>query len=200
MTWWRCAIVSRRLWRLAALALLLAGCGEYRHERLSLVPVGQVSATELRFLRRDLAAFYGVRCAIRTERLAVPTGAAQVDADALLNALEALPTERGERLLAVCSGDGGQPGTSFVFGLARRRGRCGVIFTGRLRTDVDQRGYERRLAIEAHHELGHVYGLGHCPNDGCAMCFSPGLIDVDAKRPSYCEHCRELLERWRRER
>ena len=198
MTSWRSAIAtSWRLLGLLLLAGLLSACSEHPGERLSLLPVGNVPAAELRALRSELQQFYGVRAAIRADRVTTQSGPGQVDADALLTALESLPTVPGERLLAVCAGDGGQRGMNFVLGLARRRGRCGVVFCQRLRQGVDAECFARRLAVEAHHELGHVYGLGHCDVPGCAMQFSATLTEVDRKRPSYCEHCRELLGRWR---
>jgi len=202
MTLWRCAIAGHsrpRLALAAALAALLCGCAERPRGSLSLLPIGEVPAAQVRHLRADLAGF-GVPIRVRHDPVTVAPGAGQVDAEAVLAAVEALPIARGERVLALCSGDGGQRGLTFVLGLARRGGRCAVVYTHRLRAGTDDVAYRRRLATEAYHELGHAYGLGHCAQPGCAMVFSATVPDVDAKRPSYCDHCRELLGRWRRAR
>jgi archaemetzincin len=50
----------------------------------------------------------------------------------------------------------------------------------------------RRTLIEAVHELGHLQGLGHCPDRRCVMHFSNCLLDTDRKQPDFCSRCEEL--------
>jgi archaemetzincin len=40
------------------------------------------------------------------------------------------------------------------------------------------------------HELGHVFGLEHCPDPECVMHFSNSLLDTDRKSTSFCSQCR----------
>jgi len=42
---------------------------------------------------------------------------------------------------------------------------------------------------EAVHELGHTYGLKHCPNPACVMHFSNSLHDTDLKGWKFCPNC-----------
>ncbi|MEA2005134.1 MAG: hypothetical protein U9O50_02570 [Acidobacteriota bacterium] len=48
--------------------------------------------------------------------------------------------------------------------------------------------------MEAVHELGHTYGLSHCPDAKCVMHFSNSLLDTDKKSASFCTHCHKLLD------
>jgi len=43
------------------------------------------------------------------------------------------------------------------------------------------------------HELGHTYGLGHCPDTHCVMHFSNSLRDTDIKSATFCPACQELI-------
>lgn len=121
----------------------------------------------------------------------------QIRADGLLRALHSkfgvLPYQR---VLAVISGDGYVEGLNFVFGIAVG-GWGGIVFTERLRPELyegvpNDALFQARLLKEALHELGHSFGLQHCPNN-CVMRFSNSVIDVDRKSAFFCRRCaREL--------
>jgi archaemetzincin len=53
----------------------------------------------------------------------------------------------------------------------------------------DQALFRERALKEAVHELGHTYGLQHCPNLRCVMHFSNSLRDTDAKQAKWCSRC-----------
>jgi archaemetzincin len=102
-------------------------------------------------------------------------------------------------LLLVVYGDGYAPGLNFVFGHALLGGGAAVVYTERLRPEYygqppDQQLYLERLLKEALHELGHSFGLEHCPNPRCVMSFSNSIVEVDAKEPRYCPACAAKLE------
>jgi archaemetzincin len=46
---------------------------------------------------------------------------------------------------------------------------------------------------EAVHELGHTYGLSHCRDIHCVMCFSNTLGDTDRKGVRFCAACEPKL-------
>ena len=105
-----------------------------------------------------------------------------------------------DALLLVVNGDGYVPGLNFVFGHALLGGGVGVVYTERLRPEYygeepDRARYLERLLKESMHELGHGFGLEHCPNPRCVMSFSNSIVEVDHKEPRYCTRCASILER-----
>jgi len=50
-----------------------------------------------------------------------------------------------------------------------------------------------RMNVEAVHELGHTYGLGHCGNPRYVMFFSNSLMDTDRKGSEFCPSCKSKL-------
>lgn len=53
--------------------------------------------------------------------------------------------------------------------------------------------FKLRALKEALHELGHTFGLMHCPNSYCVMHFSNSIVDTDMKKAEYCFNCRFKL-------
>jgi len=106
-----------------------------------------------------------------------------------------------DALLLVVGGDAYVPGLNFVFGQAMLGAGVAVVYTERLRPEFygepgDESVLRLRLLKEALHELGHGFGLEHCPNPRCVMSFSNSIVEVDRKEPRYCGRCAaKLLER-----
>jgi archaemetzincin len=51
-----------------------------------------------------------------------------------------------------------------------------------------------RISREGAHEIGHLFGLGHCANPECVM-FNPCTLDeLDRKRNQFCQSCKPALE------
>ncbi|AIU70175.1 archaemetzincin [Thermococcus eurythermalis] len=92
-----------------------------------------------------------------------------------------------------------EEGLNFIFGLANPSLKSAVVSVHRLRNEFyglepDDELLIERAIKEAMHELGHVFGLRHCPNPRCVMHFSNSLYDTDVKGPLYCPVCEEKLE------
>jgi len=90
------------------------------------------------------------------------------------------------------------PQLNFVFGEAWRHTKMAIISLHRLRPEFygqerDQELFCSRARKEAIHELGHAFGLKHCPNKHCVMHFSNSIADTDYKTDDFCPACRKNL-------
>ena len=106
----------------------------------------------------------------------------------------AVAAERGARILGVTGVDLFIPVLTYVFGEAQLDGRAAVVSTHRLASEAyglaaDEALLAERLAKEATHELGHTYGLIHCPDAECVMHASTYVEEIDLKSASFCEAC-----------
>ncbi|MFP4081902.1 MAG: archaemetzincin family Zn-dependent metalloprotease [Candidatus Aminicenantes bacterium] len=124
----------------------------------------------------------------------------------ILNALHrSLSAHQKGKVLALADVDLYVPSLNFVFGEAELGGKFAVISLSRLRQSFyglpeNRTLFLERTVKEAVHELGHTFGLRHCPNQECVMHFSNSLSDTDRKSPSFCSRCQRLLEKFQREK
>ena len=89
-------------------------------------------------------------------------------------------------------------GLNFVFGEADPSSGVAVVSLWRLRQErhglpEDKNLFRQRALKEAVHELGHIFGLSHCPDLRCVMHFSNSLADTDRKEPNFCSKCQGRL-------
>ncbi|KUO41553.1 MAG: hypothetical protein AVW06_01040 [Hadesarchaea archaeon DG-33-1] len=104
------------------------------------------------------------------------------------------------RVLAITDVDIYMPTLNFIFGQAQYPGRIAVISLCRLDPAFYGKppSYEvllERATKEAIHELGHTFGLAHCPKPSCVMSFSNNILEVDRKSYTFCNACRRKLRR-----
>jgi len=110
------------------------------------------------------------------------------------------PPNSANRALGVVDVDIFAPGLNFVFGIADIPGRRALISLRRLRQEFyglprDEKLFLERTLKEAIHELGHTYGLEHCPNPICVMHFSNRLHDTDIKSWKFCPNCQQKVNK-----
>jgi predicted Zn-dependent protease len=101
-------------------------------------------------------------------------------------------------ILGICDLDAYSPGLNFVFGQASLTGDVAIVYLPRLRQEFYGEGADRSIFIErvlkeATHEVGHAFGLDHCPKWSCVMQFSNSLADTDRKANDFCKLCRYKL-------
>jgi len=106
--------------------------------------------------------------------------------------------QREERVVGIADVDLYVPRLSFVFGEADVGSGTAIISLCRLRQEYyglapDEALFLERATKEIVHELGHTFGLGHCPNDRCVMHFSNSLADTDLKNAQFCNRCRPRI-------
>lgn len=115
---------------------------------------------------------------------------------ALLSKLRHMKKCLSDIFLGVVDVDLYSPGYEFVYGEADVG--CGVatVSISRLQGGPGENTTEKtaeRVIKEAVHELGHLYGLGHCPDPKCVMRFSTKTKDIDTKRPNFCQKCSQVF-------
>ncbi len=90
------------------------------------------------------------------------------------------------------------PILTYVFGEAQLGGRACIVSTHRLKDGVSSIAqsdtYYLRVVKEAIHELGHTFGLRHCPDHSCIMHYCRAIADVDRKSDQFCRYCTVMLE------
>ncbi len=140
--------------------------------------------------------FEGVRIVAGEQevRLPSPNRRGQYSAEKIL---ASLPPDR-HRTLAVVDQDLTVPAMNFVFGLAQPGLRRALIALPRLRETFygrlpDRPLFYSRVLKEAVHELGHTFGLRHCPDPHCVMHFSNTLRHTDEKSAQFCPNCLSKL-------
>jgi archaemetzincin len=102
---------------------------------------------------------------------------------------------KNTRMLFILDVDAYSNGLNFVLGEASPKEGIGAIYLPRLKQEFyglkpDNDLFYKRMVKESVHELGHVFGFGHCQNPTCVMYFSNSLKDTDIKGRSFCDSCK----------
>jgi archaemetzincin len=170
---------------------------------ITLIPVGGIDLTILGALGDRLEQIFAQPVRIDSG-LALPKAAG----DPLLQQYQStyilahLPKSVGkDRILGVADVDMYAIGYDFVFGEAELNNeRRAIISVTRLRQEYygkrrNQRLFEERMVKESVHELGHTWGLGHCPNPRCVMHFSTSVEETDYTSVDFCSKCGKRIEK-----
>lgn len=106
--------------------------------------------------------------------------------------------ERNSRVVGIADADLYVPKLNFVFGEADMDSGTAIVSLCRLRQEFyglapNEDLFLQRATKEIVHELGHTFGLGHCPDSKCVMHFSNSLADTDVKGIRFCPRCRPRI-------
>lgn len=167
---------------------------------ITLVPFGKVTQKLLTELQERLYEVFSAEVTVASS-ISIPDWAydplrGQSDAGSLL---QTLPEGRAhDRVLGIVEQDLFMPRLNFVFGVADPHGRRAIIALARLQQDFyglapDLKLFLLRATTEAVHELGHTWGLEHCPDPRCVMYFSNTMGDTDRKGYQFCPRCYAML-------
>lgn len=192
------------------LAGLNAGCKEEdkeiekmtQAETICLLPVGEVKEDVLTFLQSELKRIFQKEVKV-AEGVEHPDYAYNPEREQYLSSeiVDRIKKEKSkyrDRILGVVDIDLYVPALNFVFGQADFFDKVAVISLVRLTQEYyglpkDDKLFQDRALKEAVHELGHTYGLRHCPDPKCVMHFSNSLKDTDIKSHNFCPECQSQL-------
>ncbi len=118
-------------------------------------------------------------------------------ADSLLVFLRQVNHNKFEKIIGVTTKDistrKGEVENWGILGLGTCPGEACVVSTFRAgRNKISYNVFLRRMTTLALHELGHTYGLEHCPVTTCLMKDAEGKMNLD-EGDSYCDKCRNYL-------
>ena len=172
---------------------------EAKRPTIALMPVGSTVPGLLSGLAVSLRPVFDCKCPVLA-MLAIPATAydtrrGQYLGEQILATLAEVEAPQAERILGVIDADCYAPGLNFIFGQASMYGREAFVALPRLRPSFhslaeNETLFRERVLKEAVHELGHTYGLDHCPDRRCVMHFSNSLRDTDVKGAELCARCR----------
>jgi archaemetzincin len=171
-------------------------------ERIYLLGINGVDTTLLEKLRTGLERILEQKVEVSQTQwdleFAYNRERKQYYSSAILEKLAQTDPKGCGRILGILDVDLYVPDLNFVFGEADMVERRAVISLIRLRPEYyglpqDEKLFKDRILKESVHELGHTYGLGHCPDKKCVMHFSNSLQDTDIKSSSFCKNCKKRL-------
>lgn len=122
----------------------------------------------------------------------------QYNGNAILKMVDANYASESFKTIGLFSIDLFIPILTFIFGQAMLNGRTGIASHYRLSNErygmpADEALLLDRFKKEVIHELGHNFGLVHCPNPICVMRSSTYVEDIDQKNPNLCIKCRTAI-------
>jgi archaemetzincin len=170
--------------------------------KITLKPIGNIDNNILEELKKRLNQVFGcpveITPGVDSLKKAYDSRRKQYLASELLAKLKKSGAAKDEKVLGIVDVDLYAPGLNFIFGQADIASGIAFISLCRLRQEYyglppDDALFLDRAIKEAVHELGHTFGLGHCPNANCVMHFSNSLADTDWKQAAFCSHCRPNL-------
>jgi archaemetzincin len=162
---------------------------------------GEPGLDLLEHLAAALARTFRAPCRIRPETVdmefALDPHRSQYYSTSILQRLERA-CDPDARILGVATADLYVPVLTFVFGEAQLDGNCAVVSIARLREEFyglppREDLLRERLVKEAVHEIGHTFGLRHCPDWRCVMTSSHAVERLDVKEAEFCARCRKAV-------
>lgn len=114
----------------------------------------------------------------------------------LLSRLKRIKRDGSDKILGVTDVDLYSPDYDFVYGEADINSGVATLSVFRLaqaHNTIDIDTFEDRAVREAIHEMGHLFGLGHCRNPHCVMTTCTCVEEVDRAGSEFCITCNKEI-------
>ena len=166
---------------------------------VAIQPFGKVKAEDVAAVKAGITELYAVSVEVLPEK-PLPKSAYyaprdRYKADLILEVLEFEAHADITKVIALTASDistkkDENPDWG-IFGLGRLGGKSCVVSTFRLRAGkANDEQFRQRLVKVVNHELGHTFGLPHCPTAACLMRDAGGKIaTVDGETGKPCAAC-----------
>jgi len=165
-------------------------------------PIGELDASLLSKVNSEVNHIFGYRTEtiflIEDLDFAFDPLRDQYHSTSILDRLSSLAPLHAVKVLAISDVDLFIPILTYVYGEAQLDGKACIVSIHRLK-DGDAipnnpDPFHSRIIKEAIHEIGHTFGLRHCPDHACIMHYCRTVEDVDRKSGHLCRYCNVLLE------
>jgi archaemetzincin len=202
------AVVLNRLLLFLSVFSLSASCvlpvKKPSDRNVTLMGFSDFDSSLLKFLSNEVDAFYG--CKVSTEMAdqlppsAFLTPRKRYKADSLLQFLAKRKPAGTNHILGLTGSDISvrlhRNSDWGVFGYGQCPGPAAVVSTYRLRRHPQhETGFRTRLKNVVLHELGHNFGLPHCPDQYCLMKDAKGkLSSVEGDKRTLCASCQLKIQ------
>jgi archaemetzincin len=180
---------------------------QFQHElsipKVIILPLGEMDSAYIAFLKKEIPKFYKVQVVL-SDMKPLPGYAfykprQRYIADSLLHFLRSRSVNKSEYVLGVTAKDiatsNGNIVNWGVMGLGYQPGNACVISSFRIKNNLQSphQVFDRFLKV-ALHELGHNFGLVHCPDQHCIMVDAEGKNKLDGEE-KFCRNCTFLLQK-----
>lgn len=170
--------------------------------RIAIQPIGFGDQEILRYVQQAVASTYRAD-AILLPSIPLPPHAftsprSRYRADTLLYFLDTTVASKYDKVLGLTNRDisttKGVVADWGVLGLGSLGGRTCVVSTFRMgRNQITTAQFQQRLMAVSIHELGHTFGVPHCPEAGCYMQNANGRVARVDQETHFCPQCRRRL-------
>ncbi len=175
-----------------------------RNRIIAIQSLGHVDENVLSLIERGITAMYNADVII-LEKRGLPPGAyyrpgKRYRAEKLIRYLDRVTVGKYTKVVGITARDISTTKGKFadwgIFGLGSLGGKSCVVSTFRLRRGKKgRRMFSQRLIKVVNHELGHTFGIGHCPVKNCLMQDARGtIVSIDGEPGGFCNLCREKLK------
>jgi archaemetzincin len=172
-------------------------------KKVALFRLGNFDIELFHYVQSQLDSFYNIQtidCGLKElPSKAFVNGRDRYVADTLLDYLFQNKPQGAQYALGltekdICTKDGNNPYWG-IFGLGWQPGPTCVISTKRFSKGVSNSKLNDRLSKIVLHEMGHNFGLEHCPDHECLMADADAKIsNVDKEKKRLCESCRKQID------